>query len=66
MSVMDELHRLADEAGVEWYEASDITFLGRSEYDTKYAVKEDEECGLEVDPLTPEQVISIVARQVTK
>ena len=52
----ERLRELLDERGVEWHEVAGITYFGRSEYDTLYAANEYE-CGIVLDPLTPEQAI---------
>lgn len=57
MASTEELHRMLDERGIEWYEAGGVTFFGASDYGTRYAASEPE-CGITLDPLTPEQVIA--------
>ena len=57
MTQTEILRRMLDECGIEWYEASGVTFFGTSGYGTRYAASEPE-CGIALDPLTPEQVIA--------
>lgn len=64
MSAIDELCCMLDERGIEWHKAADIVFFGRSEYDTCYCANEFE-CGITLDPLTPEQAIAATVGRET-
>ena len=64
MTSTEELHRMLDERGIEWYEAGGVTFFGTSGYGTRYAASEPE-CGIALDPLTPEQAIAATVGRET-
>lgn len=57
MNATEELRRMLDERGIEWHEVGGVTFFGTSGYDTCYSASEPE-CGIALDPLTPEQAIA--------
>lgn len=59
MTDIEEFHRMLDKRGIAWYEVGDTTFFGVSNYDCHYAANEFIECGLTVNPLTPEQVVAV-------
>ena len=56
--LIEELQEMLDERGIEWHEVGGVTFFGKSEYDSLYAVSEYE-TGLSLHPLTPSKVIDI-------
>lgn len=64
MSATEELRRILDERGIDWYEAGGVTFFGASGYGTRYAASE-RECGIALDPLTPEQVVAATVGRET-
>lgn len=64
MSAIDELCCILDERGIKWHEAGDTTFFGASVYETCYAASEPE-CGIALNPLTPEQAIAVTVGRET-